>query len=52
MTAKENEPTRDASDDELGECWGDLFKSHRQLMARRQRSDDEALVFGRNVLQL
>ena len=45
MTAKENEQTRDASDDELGEFLGDLFKSHRQLMARRQRSDDEALQF-------
>ena len=45
MTAKENEQTRDASDDELGEFLGDLFKSHRQLMAKRQRSDDEALQF-------
>ena len=45
MTAKENEQTRDASDDELGEFLGDLFKSHRQLVARRQRSDDEALQF-------
>ena len=45
MTAKENEQTRDASDDELGEFSGDLFKSHRQLVARRQRSDDEALQF-------
>ena len=45
MTAKENEQTRDASDDELGEFLGDLFQSHRQLMARRQRSDDEAQQF-------
>ena len=45
MTAKENEQTRDASDDELGECLRYLFKSHRQLMARRQRSDDEAQQF-------
>ena len=50
MTAKENEQTRDASDDELGEFLGDLFKSHRQLMARRQRSDDEAQQFLEELL--
>ena len=50
MTAKENEQTQDASDDELGEFLGDLFKSHRQLMARRQRSDDEAQQFLEELL--
>ena len=50
MTAKENEQTRDASDDELGEFLGDIFKSHRQLMARRQRSDDEAQQFLEELL--
>ena len=50
MTAKENEQTRDASDDELGEFLGDLFKSHRHLMARRQRSDDEAQQFLEELL--
>ena len=50
MIAKENEQTRDASDDELGEFLGDLFKSHRQLMARRQRSDDEAQQFLEELL--
>ena len=50
MTAKENEQTRDASDDEVGEFLGDLFKSHRQLMARRQRSDDEAQQFLEELL--
>ena len=50
MTAKENEQTRDASDDELEEFLGDVFKSHRQLMARRQRSDDEAQQFLEELL--
>ena len=50
MTAKENEQTRDASDDELGGFLGDLFKSHQQLMARRQRSDDEAQQFLEELL--